>query len=230
MELLQGIEDNSIDLIFTDPPYKMISRGQKGGVAGMLSTDLADEGKIFKENDVKFKDWIPQIYRVLKNKSHCYIMINWNNLNELINVAESSGFDLQNILVWKKNNCTPSRWFMKNGEFIVMFKKGKAKPINNEGSKAIKEFENVRNKIHPTQKPIKLIEYFIKNSSSKNDLVLDPFGGVFTTAIASYINGRNFISFEKDCEYYSLGKEWFKRVEKNRNYKEELRKLYKKIG
>lgn len=59
-------------------------------------------------------------------------------------------------------------------------------------------------RIHPTQKPVKLIERLILASSNKGDLVLDPFGGSASTGIASLNTGRRFILFEKDEEYYNL--------------------------
>ena len=197
--------DDSQDLIGTAPPQPMIKLGHKGDVGGILATDLAGDGKIFKDNDIKFKDYVPELYRVLKDQSHCYIMINWNNLNELINIAEKTGFKLQNILVWKKQNCTPSNWYMKNNEFILMFRKGKAVPINNRGTKAILEYDNIiRNKLHPTQKPIKLMETLILNSTDRGETVLDPFMGSGSTAVASLLNDRNFVGFEINKEYVDI--------------------------
>ena len=215
----EQIEDSSIDLVVTDPPYPMIKRGQKGDVGGILATDLAGDGKIFEDNDIEFEDYVPELYRVLKAETHCYIMINWNNLNELINVAKDTGFKLQNILVWKKQNCTPSNWYMKNNEFILMFRKGKAKPINNRGTKAILEFDNIiRNKLHPTQKPIKLMETLILNSTQKDETVLDPFMGSGSTAVASLLNQRNFIGFEINEKYVNITNKRLSKIKKE--YKE----------
>jgi site-specific DNA-methyltransferase (adenine-specific) len=183
----------------------MIKRGKQGDVGGILATELAGDGKIFKDNNITFEEYVPELYRVLKEETHCYIMINWNNLNKLINVAKKSGFKLQNILVWKKQNCTPSRWYMKNNEFIVMFRKGKAKAINNPGTKAILEFDNIiRNKKHPTQKPIKLLKTLILNSTQKGETVLDPFMGSGSTAIASLLTDRDFIGFEINQKYVDV--------------------------
>jgi len=213
---MKKIDDKSIDLVVTDPPYPMIKRGQKGDVGGILATDLAGEGKIFEDNNIKFTEYVPELYRVLKEDSHCYIMINYHNLNKLINIAQEVGFKLQNILVWKKQNCTPSNWYMKNNEFILFFRKGKAVPINNKGTKAVLEYDNIiRNKLHPTQKPIKLLEVLINNSTQKGEIVLDPFMGSGSTAIASLINKRRFIGFEVNKKYFNITNRRLGKIDKS---------------
>ncbi len=78
-------------------------------------------------------------------------------------------------LIWKKNNCTPNKFYMKNCEFVVMARKGGERWINNKGTKQCIEIDNIRGKNHPTEKPIELMEILIKNSSLENELVLDLF-------------------------------------------------------
>ena len=109
-------------------------------------------------------------------------------------------------MTWKKNNCTPSQFYMKNCEFVIFCRKGKAKYINNIGdSKTVHEFNNILgNKVHPTEKPIELMKFYIENSSSKNDIVLDPFMGGGSTGIASLNSNRNFIGFEIDENYFEI--------------------------
>lgn len=205
MEGMMMIEDESIDLVVTDPPYKCISGGKpkkKGQPSGILSKN---DGKIFDYNDIKPEMWIPEIYRVLKQNTHCYIMTNTINLFNYLNICKTVGFKLHSILVWKKNNCTPSRWYMKNGEYILFLRKGKAKKINNVGSKMVHEFENIiRNKRHPTEKPVELMRMYIENSSNENDIVLDPFMGSGTTAVACKQLNRRFIGFEIDKKYFDI--------------------------
>lgn len=220
LKALKEIEDNSVDLIVTDPPYKIISGGRKvnGDVSTQPSgmfTKLSKEnnvksGKLFKHNDIKFKDWMPEMFRVLKEQTHAYFMVNDRNLNNLITEAEKVGFKLQNILIWKKNNATPNRYYMKCSEFIVMFRKGKAKSINNMGSKAVLEVNNVRNKTHPTEKPVELLEILIGNSSNENDLILEPFLGTGSCAVACQNLNRRFIGIEIDKEYFEIAQKRIK--------------------
>jgi len=205
---MKDIPDKSIDLIVTDPPYRVISGGKphlKGQPSGMLSKN---DGKIFRHNDINIEKWIPELYRILKDDSQCYIMVNTINLENYLTVCRNAGFKLHNVLMWHKNNATPSRWYMKNGEFVLFLRKGKAKKINNVGSKMVHDFNNIiGNKKHPTEKPIELIKFYIENSSNENDTILDPFMGSGTTAIACINTNRNYIGFELDKEYCDIANE-----------------------
>lgn len=216
MNVLKNISDNSIDLVVTDPPYKVISGGKshkKGQPSGMLSKN---DGKIFKYNNIKPEVWIPEVYRVLKEGTHCYIMTNTINLEDYLRIARECGFGLHNVLSWEKNNCTPSRWYMKNGEFTLFLRKGKAKAINNPGSKMIHSFDNIiGNKVHPTEKPVELMKFYIENSSNVGDIVLDPFMGSNSTGRACRELDRKFIGIEIDDEYFKVDQEEMNKWKEN---------------
>lgn len=208
LELMKTIPDGSIDLIVTDPPYRSISGGKpkrKGQPSGMLSLN---DGKIFRHNDIKPEMWFPELYRVLKDGSHCYVMTNTINMESFLKTARAVGFQLHSILIWQKNNATPNRWYMKNAEFILFLRKGKAKSINHLGSKMCHRFDNIiGRKLHPTEKPVELMEFYILNSSDIGDTVLDPFMGSGSTGVACVQNGRNFIGMELDETYFAIAKE-----------------------
>ena len=149
---------------------------------------------------------MPLLYKVLKNDSHAYVMSNFLNLEEMFAEARNAGFRIHNLLVWEKNNVTPSRWYMKNAEFTLFLYKGRAKKINDVGSKMVHKFNNIRNKLHPTEKPVELMELYVKNSSKIGDFVLDPFMGSGSTGIACKNLNRNFIGIEKDEYYFNVAK------------------------
>lgn len=222
LNVLGKMPDKSVDLVVTDPPYKTITGGNSDSKnrkrpQGMLSGNR----KLFAyQNDIKISDWIGEIYRVLKDNTHCYIFTNVLNLNEMINESEKIGFKLHNILVWEKNNCTPSQYYMKNCEYILFFRKGRAKYINNIGdSKTVHKFNNIiGTKKHPTEKPIDLLKFYICNSSKENDIVLDPFMGSGSTGEACLRNNRNFIGIEIDETYYKIAeKRLYDTNEENKN-------------
>ena len=181
------------------------------------ATTYAKQGKLFKHNDIKFSEWLPEIYRILKDDTHCYIMINARNLKELQQDAENVGFKFQQIIVWKKNNATPNKYYLNNAEFILMLRKGKAKNINNMGTKNVLEINNILgcNKKHPTEKPVELMKILIENSSDEGDIVIDPFMGVGATGVACKELNRNFIGIEIDERYFNIAKE---RIEKQEDY------------
>lgn len=100
---------------------------------------------------------------------------------------------------------------MKNCEYVLFLRKGKAKPINNIGSKTVHQINNIiGNKQHPTEKPIELIKLYIENSSNEKDTVLDPFMGAGSTGLACKELNRNFIGIELDKQYFDIAK---KRIE-----------------
>lgn len=206
MEVLKQIEDESVDLVCTDPPYKKVQGGctnHKVTLSGATKEDLS-KGRYFDKNMIKFEEWIPEMYRVLKDGTHCYIMSDDRNLRDVLNVAVSSGFKLLNILTWKKDNCCPNRYYMNNSEFICLFRKGKARNINNMGTKRVLEFNNVKVKTHPTEKPVDLLNVLVCNSSNEGELVLDPFSGSGSLAESCIKNNRKFICIEQDKKYYDI--------------------------
>ena len=79
IDFMKTLEDESVDLIVTDPPYKVTARGNAGNSGGMMQSKLSMQGKIFKHNDIKPIEYIPEFYRLLKDGSHCYIMTNHVN-------------------------------------------------------------------------------------------------------------------------------------------------------
>lgn len=205
---MNHMPDNSVDLIVTDPPYKTITGGTKDGAKSDRPKGVLSKNKnLFKyQNGICIKSWIGELYRVLREGKHCYIFTNSLNIKEMLIEAENAGFKLHNVLVWEKNNCTPSQFYMKNCEYILFFRKGKAKWINDIGrSKTVHSFKNIiGNKFHPTQKPVELLEFYITNSSEKGDIVFDPFIGSGSTALAALHTGRKFIGYEIDEKYYQI--------------------------
>tara|TARA_R110001606_G_C15116508_1_gene621566 strand:+ start:34 stop:696 length:663 start_codon:yes stop_codon:yes gene_type:complete len=207
LELMATIPDGSVDMVLTDPPYRVISGGNKSAQrpVGMLS---ANDGKIFKHNNIEFSDYLPEIYRVMAVRSHLYLMINLVNLESAMGCVREAGFKIHNLLVWQKNNVTPNRWYMKNVEYVIFARKGKARSIFNPSSKTCHSFNNVnRGRVHPTQKPVELMQHYIENSSEVGDTILDPFMGSGSTGVAAKNLNRKFIGIELDEEYFEIAKD-----------------------
>ena len=143
-EILKRLPNDYVDLIITDPPYKTTKRGisEKTNTGGLVRSELGKQGKIFKYNDVKISEFIPELYRVLKDGGHCYIMTNHVNLIEMLNIATKCGFHFIKSLIWDKGNKIMGQCYMSQFEYILFFRKGKHKKINNCGTSDILNIPN----------------------------------------------------------------------------------------
>ena len=213
LNVLKEIDDNSIDLVVTDPPYEVITGGRNGGVKGKPSGILTENKQLMKSIP-KADLWLSECFRVMKDGTHIYIMTNTLNLTNYLNIINSVGFKLHNLLVWNKNNTTPNRWYMKNCEYVIFARKGFAKSINNPSSQTVHNFNNIiGNKQHPTEKPVDLMKLYVENSSQVGDMVLDPFMGSGSTGVACKELGRNFIGVELDKQYFDIAESRINNVE-----------------
>ena len=204
LQLLSMLPPECIDCVVTDPPYRTISGGNAPSpLHGYAQSVLhRNDGKIFDHNDISARDYMPVLYRVLKPQTHAYIMTNVLSLTETIDAARAAGFHFSNLLIWEKNNANASRWYMKNTELTLFLHKKPAKPINDCGSKQIFRADNIRGKMHPTQKPVELMRHYITNSTAPGQWVLDPFSGCGSTLLAAAQDGRQFVGIECDPAYY----------------------------
>lgn len=210
LEYIKSLADASVDLIVTDPPYKVTPKGCAGTTGGMIAKKQNMIGMVFEHNDIEPKDYAPEFYRVLKDGSHCYVMTNHINLISMLNSFSDVGFHFIKSLIWKKDNKIMGRFYMSQFEYILFFRKGKGVQINNCGTSDILEVPNKKHKdadgknLHDTEKPVELMEILVENSSKPGDLVMDPFMGVGSTGLACKHLDRNFIGIELDKNYFDL--------------------------
>lgn len=219
----EHIKDGSVDLIITDPPYKVTTRGGYTSAGGMMLDDDMRKGKVFKENSLTITEWLPKLYNKLKDTGHCYIMCNNKNLHPFLNAVSNSEFHLVKTMVWAKDNKIMSQAYMSQFEFVLFLRKGKFVRINNCGTSDLLQFKNSKTKgtdnkpIHPTEKPVDLLEVLIKNSSDEFGVVYDPFMGSGSTGVACKNTSRNFIGIEKDEKYFKIAQERINGIEPNPN-------------
>lgn len=222
LKLMQKMKDNSIDLIITDPPYKKTKRGGTGNSGGMCKNKNFSNGNGgFENNNVKISEFVPELYRVLKDNSHCYIMTNHVNLQEMLDTTTACGFHFIKCLIWDKGNKIMGQCYMSQFEYILFLRKGKHKKINNCGTADILSVPNKKlkdengNNLHNVEKPVELMRILVENSSNEKDIILDPFMGIGSTGIACLQLKRKFIGIELDENYFNIAKNRIEEVVNN---------------
>ena len=202
VKLLHKIPDNAIDCIITDPPYRTTARGSAGNSGGMLQKDINKKGRVFDFNDTDCTEYAPELFRVLKEGGHCYIMTNHVNLIHMLNTFTESGFHFIKSLIWNKGNKIMGQYYMSAFEYILFFRKGKGVPINNCGTADILSVPNKKlkddngNNLHDTEKPVELMKILIENSTHEGEVVLDPFVGIGGTVVAAQMLNRHYYGFD----------------------------------
>lgn len=206
LELMKDIPDKSIDLIVTDPPYLMNYRSNYRKVKYDYIIGDKDSKGLITES-------IKEAHRVLKDDSAFYMFCSWRHVDFFKSEFENY-FKLKNIIVWNKNNTSMGDLkgsYAHKHEFVLFGHKGR-RLLEGFRYPDVLEAKRTGNKLHPTQKPIDLLETFIKTSSKENDVVLDMFAGSGSTAIAALNTGRFFIGIEKEKEYVDIAN---KRIEEH---------------
>ena len=213
MDCIQGakqhIEDSSIDLIVTDPPYNL-------GFGGTTQTKTKKPRfNIIANDNLPHKDyqrftfqWLHQAYRELKPGRHIYVCIDWRMYPLVSLWMQRVGFTIKNCLVWDKMHMGMGWQYRFQHEFIIFAVKGnkQARRISTRKARDVLSVPRISgNKtIHPTEKPPELITPLIMNSSEPGELVVDFFLGSGPVAEAAIKNDRKVIGFEVDPKYYKL--------------------------
>lgn len=233
LEILDKLDDNSIDLIFADPPYNLSNGGITCSNGKMVSVDKGDWDKSYGfEKDLEFHEkWISKCRRVLKDEGTIWISGTNHSIYKCGYLLEKLNFYILNDIVWYKPNAAPNlscKMFTHSHEILLWAKKNKdskhcfnydlMKNLNFDYDKLKTEGKQMRSvwsiptaseneKIfgrHPTQKPLKLLLRILMASTKYGDYILDPFNGSGTTGVACKILKRNYIGIEKDNDYKNL--------------------------
>lgn len=194
INLLSNIKDKTIDLVLTDPPY---------GMEFQSGHRKVKHEKIQNDDNLEWlPNWCKEIKRVVKEDSHLYIFCSWHKVDIFKQELEKY-FKIKNILIWEKNNTGMGDLYgdyAPKYEMCIFINNGKE--LNNGRDANIIKAQRTNNELHPTQKPVNLMEYFIEKSTKENDLVLDTFGGSFSTAVACHNTNIRFVGSEISSEYY----------------------------
>lgn len=227
IELLKKIPDNSIDLIFADPPYNLQLNGElyRPNQTKVDAVDDAWDKFESKEEYDKFTIlWMKECHRILKNSGSFWVIGTYHNIFRVGTILQNTGFWMLNDIIWVKTNPMPNFkgtrfnnahetliWSTKSKSSNYTFHYHSMKVMNDDlqmrsdwlipicqGEERIKVNGQ---KAHSTQKPEELLLRIILSTSNPDDIVLDPFSGSGTTAAVAKRLGRNFIAFDRE-EFY----------------------------
>lgn len=169
-----SIQDNSIDFVFTDPPFELTGGGMKHSKLSYQGGEIFCKNG-FSTKGIEFQKWVPEIYRVLKHGRYFYVMSNDRNLFSLHAACMENHFQFCELLVMDKKMTVPSTYYPKRAEFILMYRKGNYRKTRFCGSTIIEtKIPRGKEKRHPTEKPVSMIEHFINCSTLENEIFLIP--------------------------------------------------------
>ena len=248
LKLLTQLPDNSIDMIFADPPY-FLSSGtftcQNGKMVSVKKGDWDLSNGLTKDFNFHL-EWIKACHRVLKPNGTIWISGTYHSIYQCGVALQMNKYHILNEITWFKPNASPNlscRFFTASHETIIWARKDK-KGKHKFNYKLMKERdwpedfikkpnlqmrsvwaiyppkkeEKVFGK-HPTQKPLDLLTRIVLASTDKEDIVLDPFTGSSTTGLASVLNKRKFIGIDTEKKYLDLSIKRFDQAIKEKNNK-----------
>jgi modification methylase len=229
LKKLKDIPDNSVDLVFADPPYNLQLKNELWR-PNQTKVDAVDDDwdkfSSFAEYDKFCEEWLKECQRVLKTTGTIWVIGAYHNIFRIGRLMQDMGFWVLNDITWVKTNPMPNFrgvrftnatetliWAKKNEQakkytfnYQLMKKFNEGKQMRSEwyipicnGTERIKDEKG--NKVHSTQKPETLLKYVILSSSKEGDIILDPFAGTGTTGAVAKKYGRNYILIEQDKNY-----------------------------
>jgi modification methylase len=233
IEELARLPEETVDLVFADPPYNLqlaneLFRPDNSRVDAV--DDDWDKFGSFAAYDSFTRDWLSACRRVLKPNGSLWVIGSYHNIFRVGTILQDLGFWVLNDVIWRKTNPMPNfrgRRFTNAHETMIWASMGpKARyTFNYEAMKALNEDLQMRSdwlfpicsggerlkqdcgrKTHPTQKPEALLHRVILAASQEGDVVLDPFLGSGTTAVAAKRLGRRFIGIERQQAYADAAK------------------------
>jgi DNA modification methylase len=209
-------------LVVTDPPYNLKILGHAMGRGKIRHRNFKmAAGEMSREDFTRFLEkFVRQAIKFSNDGSVHYLFIDWRHLQELLNAARPLYAEWKALLVWNKDNAGQGSFYRSKHELIAVFKNGTAPHINNfrlgaEGRYRanVLDYPGVNSlhparrgdlALHPTTKPIALIADLIRDCSKRNGIILDPFGGSGTCALAAERTGRIARLIELDPLYVDV--------------------------
>ena len=255
LELLDGMKENSVDMIFADPPYNLSNGGMSVHAGKRVSVNKGEWDKS-KGIDADFEfhlKWIEACKRVLKDNGTIWISGSYHSIYQCGFALQKLGYHILNEISWYKPNAAPHlacRMFAAAHETLIWARKSKkakhyfdykAMKHGEWGSDAMKKQDKQMRSVwaintprpnekihgkHPTQKPVDLLERIVVSSTQRGDIVLDPFTGSSTTGVATYKHKRKFVGFDTEKKYLRVSQKRIQDLSLNNGKQHKLGKNF----
>ena len=234
IKVLETLPENSVDLIFADPPYNLQLRNDlyRPNLTKVDAVkDRWDKFKGFAEYDAFTREWLSASHRVLKETGTIWAIGTYHNIFRIGKIMQDVGFWILNSVIWEKANPMPNFkgvrftnsheiliWAARSKEATYTFNHHSMKLLNDDRDGGLQMRadwhlplatgkERIKangTKAHSTQKPEALLYRIIMAASNPGDVVLDPFFGSGTTGAVAKKLGRNWIGIERDKKYIKV--------------------------
>jgi len=242
IDVMNGLPEGSVDLIFADPPYNLQLKGELHRPDNSKVDAVDDHWDQFASFEVydKFtRDWLKAARRLLKPDGAIWVIGSYHNIFRVGAAMQDAGLWILNDVVWRKSNPMPNFRGMRltnaHETMIWAAKSEKSKyTFNYEALKSLNDGIQMRSdwvlpicnggerlkddngdKAHPTQKPEALLHRVLVGSTNPGDVVLDPFFGTGTTGAVAKKLGRDFIGIEREEAYRKVAQ---KRIDNARKF------------
>jgi len=245
VEFLKKIPEDSIDMIFADPPYNLSNGGFTVHAGKRVSVNKGkwDESRGISADFAFHTRWLEECYRVLKPNGSLWVSGTYHSIYQCGYAIQLLGYKILNDISWFKPNASPNlsgRYFTASHETLLWARKDpKGKHTFNykdmkHGDWHEKDFIKKQDKQmrsvwaigtpkngektfgkHPTQKPISLLERIVLAASNPGDVIVDPFTGSSTTGLVAVKHGRKFLGVDTEKEYLELSKKRYKLSKEN---------------
>ena len=239
---LAELPDNSVDLVFADPPYNLqlkneLHRPDQSKVDAV--TDDWDKFDSFAAYDAFTRAWLAEAQRILKPSGTLWVIGSYHNIFRVGTALQDLGYWILNDIIWRKTNPMPNfrgTRFTNAHETLIWAapdENATGYTFNYQAMKTLNDDVQMRSdwslpicnggerlkgeggdKLHPTQKPEALLHRILLATSQPEDIVLDPFFGTGTTGAVAKKLGRHFIGIEAEADYAEAAMQRIGRIEK----------------
>jgi len=216
-EFLAALRANSVDLVLTDPPYTISRKtGFQQVKNGVQRFAVSMEFGHWDTEPIDLQRLAAGLYRALRQGGTAIIWYDLWKFSHLSDAMSAAGFKMLRFLIWEKTNPVPlnqkATYLSNSREIAVVGVKGGKPTFHSRYDNGVYRAPIPRHngsRIHPTQKPLDIFTQLVRKHSNRGDLVIDPFLGSGTSAIAALKTGRKFLGCDINAGYIKKARQRF---------------------